>query len=130
MKVVKKYLGIDWGEKRIGLAVADNELKLALPFKTVSNLEAVLSEIEKENIAVLVLGVPRKMSGKKADNPMWLSFLDQLKARSNRQLVLVDERLSSLAADSLSGNSNEKAGRDEVAALIILQDYLDKLGYE
>ena len=39
---------------------------------------------------------------------------------------LLDERLSSLAADALSGEDRDKAGRDEIAATLILQDYLDK----
>ena len=43
---VKKYLGIDWGTKRIGLALADEETNLALPYKTVANLEEVLFEIK------------------------------------------------------------------------------------
>lgn len=126
MDKVKKYLGIDWGEKRIGLATADDEVGLALPLKTVSNLAAVLSSVTEEEIDIIVLGSPRKMSGEVANNPLWLSFFDQLKERSGRQIVLVDERLTSLAADSLEGSVAEKAERDEIAATLILQDYLDQ----
>jgi len=121
----KKYLGIDWGEKRIGLATADGETCLALPFKTVTTLEDVLEVVKKEEIDVIVIGSPKKMSGAVANNPTWLNFVAQLKSQSGRPVELLDERLSSLAADALSGASQEKAARDEIAATIILQDYLD-----
>lgn len=126
MDRIKKYLGIDWGEKRIGLATADDEVSLALPLKTVSSLAEVLSAAAEEEIDVIVMGSPKKMNGEAANNPLWLSFLNQLKERSGRQVILVDERLTSLAADSLEGNAAEKAERDEIAATLILQDYLDQ----
>jgi len=126
MDKIKRYLGIDWGEKRIGLATADDEVCLALPLKTVSSMAEVLSAIAEEEIDIIVLGSPRKMSGEAADNPLWLNFLNQLKERSGRTVILVDERLTSLAADSLEGSAADKAERDEIAATLILQDYLDQ----
>jgi len=126
MDKMKKYLGIDWGEKRIGLATADDEVCLALPLKTVSSMAEVLSVVAEEEIDIIVLGSPRKMSGEAANNPLWLSFLNQLKERSGRTVILVDERLTSLAADSLEGSAANKAERDEIAATLILQDYLDQ----
>jgi len=120
------YLGIDWGEKRIGLATADSEVKLALPLKTVANLAEVLSVIKEEATNIIILGAPQKMSGEAANNPDWLSFVAQLKEKSGLPVETIDERLSSLAADALGGEANETAGRDEIAASIILQNYLDK----
>lgn len=121
----KKYLGIDWGEKRIGLALADEETSLALPFKTVSNMNELLQVIEEEEIDIIVIGSPKKMSGEAANNPDWLSFVGELERKSGKKLEFLDERLSSLAADALSGEKKDKAERDEIAATIILQDYLD-----
>ena len=123
---IKKYLGIDWGEKRIGLATGDDETGLALPLKTVGTLAEVLNAIHDEETDIVVLGNPKKMSGAEADNPAWLNFYEQLKERGGRRVELVDERLSSLAADALEGEDTEKAQRDEIAATIILQDYLDR----
>ncbi|MBU0897878.1 Holliday junction resolvase RuvX, partial [Patescibacteria group bacterium] len=57
-KLEKKYLGIDWGEKRIGLAIGDSETKIALPFKTVENIEAVLQVINDEKIDAVIIGEP------------------------------------------------------------------------
>jgi putative Holliday junction resolvase len=98
MENIKKYLGIDWGEKRIGLATADSEVGLALPLKTVANLAEVLSAAKEEETDIIVLGMPKKMSGAAADNPLWLNFLEQLKSHSGRMVVLADERLTSQAA--------------------------------
>lgn len=126
MNKILNYLGIDWGEKRIGLATADSEVKLALPFKTVATLAEVLSAIKDDQINVIIIGVPQKMSGEAANNPDWLSFVAQLKEKSGLPVEMIDERLSSLAADALGGADNETAGRDEIAASIILQSYLDK----
>lgn len=66
----KRYLGVDWGEKRIGLALAEEETSLALPFKTAANLQELLTIINSEEITDIVIGSPRKMSGESASNPL------------------------------------------------------------
>lgn len=124
-KANKKYLGIDWGEKRIGLALAEGETKLALPYKTVDNLQKILQIIIDEEVNFIILGYPRKMNGDPANNPKWLDFVNQLEKQVDCPLVFLDERLSSLAADALNKKSKAKAGRDEIAATLILQNYLD-----
>ncbi|HNX10876.1 MAG TPA: Holliday junction resolvase RuvX [bacterium] len=121
-----KYLGVDWGEKRIGLALADSETGLALPFKVVDSLFAVLEVINSEGIDEIVLGEPKKMSGAEA-NPDFLAFRKKLEAEAGVKVNLADERLSSLAADALVGEKEDKAERDAVAAMLILQNYLDGL---
>ena len=67
-----------------------------------------------------------KMSGQKLMAHFWLDFVRQLEVKNKASLHFLDERLSSLAADALSGKKKDKAGRDEIAATIILQDYLDR----
>jgi len=121
----QQYLGVDWGEKRIGLALADIETRMALPFITVPNLRSLLAIVKAENIGLIVIGSPRKMAGEAASNPLFLSFLKDLKAQSPVPVVEIDERLSSKAADALPGQQRDKAGRDEIAATIFLQNYLD-----
>ncbi len=125
---LKIYLGIDWGAKRIGLALSDSETMIATPFKTVSNLDELVATAKEESVDIFVLGKPVKMRGE-ADglNPDFLKFLDKLKSSlPDMKIELVDERLSSQAADALPGSKKTKAGRDEMAAMIILQNYLDK----
>lgn len=121
-----KYLGIDWGEKRIGLAIAETSINMALPFKTVKSINDLLIIIKEEEIDKIVVGEPVKMRGEAANNKAWLKFVSDLKQATKIEIELVDERLSSLAADALHGNRKEKAARDEIAASIILQDYLDR----
>lgn len=123
-----KYLGIDWGEKRIGLALGDNETCIASPFKVVSGMDEVLEIIKNERIDTVVIGVPFKMSG--AGNKIsknFLEFLDLLKNEAKIPVETIDERLTSKAADALAGDKKTKASRDAVAAMVLLQNYLDSL---
>ena len=123
---LEKYLGIDWGQKRIGLALADSETKLATPFKVVKNLSEVLDIIEKEGINEIILGLPLKMKNTKSETQAeFRNFKNNLKAKVNLPVLEVDERLSSKAADALSKDKKAKALRDALAAMLILQSYLD-----
>jgi RNAse H-fold protein YqgF len=122
------YLGVDWGEKRIGLALGDSETKMAMPFKTVANAREVAKTAGEEMADVLILGEPIKMRGA-ADglDKNFENFLAELKNLLPKiKIELVDERLSSKAADALPGGEM-KASRDEIAAMIILQSFLDCL---
>lgn len=121
------YLGADWGEKRIGLALADSETKIALPFQTVKNIKELLEIVESENITCLVLGSPAMLSGIKATNPNYLSFLSKLKEQLKIDLINIDERMTSKGADVLGYGQKNRASRDEGAATLILQTYLDSI---
>ena len=123
----KKYLGIDWGGKRIGLALGDSETKLASPFCVVARASEVVDIINKEKIDYLIIGQPIKMSGAK-DNftADFEEFLDFIKDNCDVPVELIDERLTSKAADALQGTKKTKAARDSLAAMLILQSYFDK----
>ncbi len=125
----KKYLGIDWGEKRIGLALGDEELKLATPFKVVSNLEELLSEISKEEVDILVLGKPFQVYDQKAKiNPKFEEFLEALRQETSAKIITLDERLTSKAVSSLNKQIFSKKShvdKDAGAAMLILQQYFD-----
>jgi putative holliday junction resolvase len=124
---LKIYLGVDWGAKRIGLALGDSETKMATPFKTVSGVHDLVETATEEKADVLVIGQPVKMRGiKDGLAPEYLEFIEELKSKlPDKEIILVDERLSSKAADALPGG-DLKASRDEVAAMILLQEYLDR----
>ncbi|MDD5032229.1 MAG: Holliday junction resolvase RuvX [Patescibacteria group bacterium] len=132
-----RCLGVDWGEKRIGLALGDNETKLATPYKTVSGIEEIKKIVKEEKIDMVVAGKPLRMADtgcQISDVPAerdrmsdeFLDFLSKLKSQLDIPVETIDERLTSKAADALPGNKKEKAGRDEIAAMLILQNYLDK----
>jgi len=129
MDNIIKYIGIDWGEKRIGLALADSEVKIATPFKTVKNIDEVKRTINNEQIDVIVAGKPISITDCKLQitNKKFNEFLQSLKNKINLPIELVDERLSSKAADALVGSKKAKASKDAIAAMLILQLYLDKI---
>lgn len=122
----KKFLGIDWGEARIGLALGDSEIKLASPYKTIKSSKEVLDVVLEEGIDEIVVGKPTKMSGEEKYLDEFNKFVAELKNDLAIPIFLYDERLTSLAADSLEGNKKVKASRDEIAAMLILQSFLDK----
>ena len=118
-----RYLGVDWGEKRIGLAIGDSDSKMAVPYKTVINIKDVLEIIKEENINIVVIGEPIKMSGKKNFPNKFLKFVKKIKNNKNIKIKLVDERLTSKHADSLFGDKKNKASRDAISAMLILDGY-------
>ncbi len=122
----KKYLGIDWGEVRIGLSLGDSVLGIATPHKVVTSMKELLSVVEDEDIDEIVIGNPLKM--KNLDNnyhQSYLNFKKKLEESVDINIEIYDERLSSKAADALLGDKKTKAPRDAIAAMIILQGYLD-----
>jgi len=124
---MEKYLGIDWGEKRIGLALGDSETKIATPFKVVGDLVEVVKSIKEEEINKVIIGEPLGMANVKGlmANEV-IDFIHKLEKEIDVPIIKVDERLSSKGADALPGNKKEKSSRDEIAAMLILQTYLDR----
>jgi len=120
-----KYLGIDWGEKRIGLSLADNELKIATPFKTVSSLNELLLVVEDEDIDELILGVhTERQLDKYFNTEKYHDVAAELREKTGKRVITVDEVMSSKLADHLKIAKNG-ASRDELAATVILQSFLD-----
>ncbi|MDP2736295.1 MAG: Holliday junction resolvase RuvX, partial [bacterium] len=80
-----------------------------------------------EKIDVVVVGKPVSISNSQFSiSKQFDNFFNELKSRISVPIELVDERLSSKAADALPGDKKTKSSRDEIAAMIILQSYLDK----
>jgi len=124
----KRYLGIDWGEVRIGLALGDDLVKMATPYDVVASLDDVLNVIVKEDIDEIVLGQPLRLGeGEERFHKDYLLFLEKLKKSTPIKINLSDERMSSKAADALLGDKKTKAARDAIAAMLILQGYLDSI---
>ena len=127
-KNVVKYIGIDWGEKRIGLAVANNEVWMAMPLAVVYDFNELLEFLAIEEPDQLVIGMPYTMAGETGHTAEKVQdFIKMLKEITNYPVVTFDERLTSSAVDSLYGNKNAPEERDAIAAMIILQNYIDQL---
>jgi putative holliday junction resolvase len=136
-------LGIDYGARRIGLALSDTSATLASPWRTIerpgserATLNLLVSEIESligsdDGLDAVVLGWPRKLDGSPTHQTAVVETLARaLEVRVNRPVVLQDERLSSHEAESRlaqreSDWRRRKAKLDAAAAAIVLQDYLD-----
>ncbi len=122
-----RYLGIDFGTKRIGLAVGDDELKIVSPLCVVADLAKVIDIIKTEDIEKIVIGNPVTMRSEDGEMVGQVAvFVKSIQDLTDLEVVLVDERLSSKSADVLLGK-RDKANRDAVAAMVILQTYLDNL---
>jgi len=126
------FLGVDYGEKRIGFATGSDETKIASPFLILENRghNYLLEEIKKicaeENIGKIVVGMPLTMKSEKGPEAKEvLRFVDFLKNNLSLAVETEDERFSSAMVDKLMAESGVKE-RDAVAAMIILQSYFDK----
>jgi putative Holliday junction resolvase len=132
-----RYLGIDPGRKRVGLAISDPGEMLATPLAVVArrSLEQVVGEIaatcRREAVGALVVGLPLNMDGSRGRAAEEAARLAALAAEATGLSVeLWDERLSSVTAERTmleSDMSRAKRRRriDKVAAQIILQSFLD-----
>ena len=127
-----KYLGIDYGARRIGLATADGEAKLATPLATVSAPDLVPALKQHGPFEAVVVGLPRNLDG--SDTPQTLAvrrFADDVLWRKlHIEAVFQDEAATSAVAEErlkASGKPFKPEQIDSEAAAIILQDYLDAL---
>lgn len=126
-----KILGIDYGTKRIGLAISDETQTLAREHSILSPTEfwqQLDGLIDQEGIEKIVLGMPINMSGETTQKSEEVqSFNDQLQQRVSLPVELVDERLSSVMAESISGQGEGQHRQiDSLAAQIFLQNYLNQ----
>ena len=138
-----RIVGLDIGERRIGVAISDATATLARPVGVLARagsdadaLRLVADEIarlasEEDGVATVVVGLPRRLDGTANEmTPRVQAFAEQLRAASGLPVVLQDERLSSREAESrLALREKDWRARkkklDAAAAAIILQDYLD-----
>lgn len=129
-----KYLGLDWGKSKIGIAIGGDETKIASPimilgYKNLSEVEKKLRELIKvEEIETIVIGKPVSLSGDENFSEQFNDFVRLIESLKVK-VVLEDERLSTKYAASLKKEfkSFKKIGDDDIAAAAILQTYLDKI---
>ena len=137
---MSRNLGVDFGEKRIGLALSDPLKIIATPFKTLNgrSLKLVMKELEQivteQNVELIVVGHPLGMKGQETiQTKRVLEFVKQLR-HDGYNVKLEDERLSSVSAKNVMIELGIKTGHnkdliDQTSAAIILQQYLDKATY-
>ena len=138
-----RVLGIDVGERRVGLAISDTSATLARPLATlvvrgaadaidrVADAIARL-EAEEDGLDAIVVGRPSRLDGSPTTATAGVAaFIDALKGRTSLAITTADERLTSREAESRLAVTRRdwrkrKQQLDAAAAAIILQDYLDR----
>ena len=134
-----KFLGIDYGLKRTGLSITDNDKIFAFPLETVDTSKLIIylkTLIEKENISRIIIGQPRRFSGEysEVENSI-IKFIASLSVFFDKnEIFRFDERFTTkIAKKSLISSGVKKKLRsdkylvDKMSASIILQDYLQYL---
>lgn len=137
-----RIMGLDYGSKTVGVAISDSlgitaqgieticrkeENKLR---KTCARIEALIEEYQVERI---VLGLPKHMNNEIGDRAkLSIEFGEMLRRRTGLEVVMWDERLSSVEAERVLIESKVRRGNrkqyiDKIAAVFILQGYLDSI---
>ena len=140
-----KIMGLDLGSKTVGVAISDSLLITAQPVETITRkeenkLRQTLARIEElivqNGVEKIVLGYPKNMNDTIGDRARFSEeFKEKLERRTGLEVVLWDERLTTVAADEAlieSGvrRENRKKYVDQIAAVFILQEYLDHMKEE
>ena len=135
-----KIVAIDYGTKRVGLAATDDLQMIALPLQTVASAELILflkNYVAQEQVSKFVVGLPLQTSGEFSQSYSGVkAFVAQLQKVFQIPIEMHDERYTSkmasaaIAQSSLSKQKRRsKALIDGVAAVILLQSYLEQQNY-
>ena len=132
----KNLMCLDVGIRRIGVALADSAVKIAVPFTTIETNEQTRSEIKeinqiivREKIDILVVGLPRNLSGEETAQSVYTKKFAENFRMSVDDIVFQDESLTSVQAEDLLKSYKKPYSKGDIdmhAAAIILQDYLEE----
>lgn len=122
-------LGVDYGDKRTGLALAGAVARLPRPHKSVASKEAISAisqAIKDEDVSLVVIGLPRSLEGGETQQTQKTrQFADELKQSIGTDVAFADEALSSVRAEKyIKDNKAQKNDKDSVAACFILEEHL------
>ena len=132
-----RIMGLDIGDKRIGVALSDPEEILASPHTTITRegddaaVQSIIDIAVQYNVQCIVVGVPYSLNGTVGQQAKSImAFIEKISQNTEIPIELQDERLSTVAAENLlkeAGKRREKLKekRDSAAAAFILQGYMD-----
>lgn len=131
MQPNRSIISLDVGEKRIGVAVARDGVKIAVPHSTIDVdeyvVDAIARIVEQEKADLIVVGMPRNQSGETTAQTAYVQeFVNKLDGIA--KVLFQDESLTSVHAEKIlesRGQNYVKADIDSLAASLILQDYLE-----
>ncbi len=138
-----RILGLDYGSKTVGVAISDELMMTAQALETISRdrenkirhtLVRIKDICDEYKVDRIVLGYPKNMDNSIGEQALKTeSFMDELKKRTGLEVILWDERLTSVSAAKIldegevKGRYERKKVIDKIAAAIILENYLDSL---
>jgi putative Holliday junction resolvase len=136
-----RWLGIDYGQSRIGLAISDELGYFAHPYRTLQTTGNVISEfraiLDREKLSGIVVGLPKNMDGTLGESAVLARKFGQQIAElfPTIKIVFWDERLTTREAQRALHASGKNAKQskkviDQVSAQILLQSYLDSLQWQ
>jgi putative Holliday junction resolvase len=133
-----RLLGVDWGERRIGLALSDESQTLAQPLGTLTRrrgkrfpMTALIASVSRHAVVGVVVGLPLEASGDEGEPARAARALAQdISRRAERPVAMWDERFTTArvrrAVHEMGGTPRDRAGDvDALAATLLLQHYLD-----
>lgn len=125
-----RWLGVDAGEARVGIAISDPDGRYAIPLEVVpanAAFPAIRAIVTREEIGGIVLGLPRLPSGDEGDAARMARKLGDRLERLGVPVEYEDETLTSQQAESVAGGTgSRRRPSDDIAASLILQQYLDR----
>ena len=135
-----RYLGIDLGSKTIGLAMSDETLTIASPYKTIffdnedysSTINEIKDIVSEYDIKKIVMGLPKNMNNTIGERALiTLEYKKLLEDILDIPVIMMDERMTSVISNSIlieadMSRKKRKKKVDSIAAQIILEDYLNK----
>ena len=135
--IMERYMGLDVGDKTIGIAISDPFFITAQGYSTIfrenqkKDINEILDIIKEQNITRIIVGLPKNMNntiGPQGEKV--LKFSEKLSNKSKIDIIFQDERLTTVSAERvlIEGNVSRKKRKkliDKVAATYILQSYLD-----
>ena len=133
MSQTKKFVALDVGEKRIGVAVGDSGVRIAVPSVTIEadgeELEQIAKIILDEKADAVIVGYPRNQSGEATAQTAYVEAFAKQLTDIAPAIVFQDESLTSVMAEQRLQSYKKpytKGDIDALAAAIILQDYLEQ----
>lgn len=134
----KKYIALDIGDVRIGVAKSDILGMLAIPLETidrrkVKSVKRIVEICKENNTTSIVVGIPKSLDGtEKRQAEKVRAYIEKLKKEiENLEIIEIDERFTTVSADNILNDLNKKGAIekrkvvDKVAASIILKTFLD-----
>jgi putative Holliday junction resolvase len=128
-----RILGIDYGDKKIGLALGDSGANLAVPLEVISNIgertiKGLVNKIHSEDFQKVVVGVPLSTGGHHGPEQLNKTrvFIEKLKSQISVPIVEEDESYTSSESIRLQKEEGAIAAEDALAAMLIVEQYLGR----